>query len=911
VLLWVVFSCSQPVPDDRAAKGESGFDDTPVAEPSNISGSFLTYEKAQIRCSQSSLDSYNHIVTCNLVEQIADGVEIKPQLIDEGLSVIWDKTLISNAGYLEIKSCDISEDLFTLTCNVKTDGKLVKVVASAKLEKDDQTKTKSAQILLPYSVGVSAGFMPLFPYGYVSEDQEQIDSASLFLLEESLEPNYDIDISKEKFVGLQKQVISDEYLEDIRGGCEIGGETYVFGSHLVYKKTVNGLEIVLGTKDVYFLPELKALNYNPLKTPVNFSKSISYCLNGEIYARSGDATVAYNPETNALRFIPSEDIGELKGLIAMPDKTGKNFIIFSPTALTQPSETVYFLFEGEVFDPEDGGTRSTTASGRISSVQPYGEKGWMILNSDNQFTQTVVPNEAGGVNLGVESLAVGDFSGSWGAVTGHNADLATFLAQDKYLVYSNVEKVISLYDTSGVDPVLTPLVGNSATLTTLYDIDVSDLNYLYAISEDTVYFGTSTSLYKYTLGSEPTLLAGTSDKTVPDEIDSRNLGLGFISDIKYNRDGEIIFIDRTKHIIFKLKRDGTIVRLAGKGGGESSPDGTPALDANLKHPQSLALAPTGEIYFTETLSHVIRKINLDGNIETLVGTLDTPGDTAFDDANGLLNFPYNIQIASNGDIYFTQIHGQSPDGNTYATGSLRKWTAATDSITTLTSMNYSSPNIDRSAGNTLSDYYGYPGKIQMVGEDKMLLSVWSYNADQNGGFLEVNLADLAVSEIAGAVTPGTLLRKDFSNPKGFVFHASGIAYLDKNNIFLANTQLSLQFLLKLDLEPSEGNNALTQIFGSLLNENISCGEGEHKGYTRKDQTSNALRMSLSNICEGGLIRNVAISNNCSAEGETSFKLAFTQSFESKLDSGSTYSHIIEAELPCPDTDSLSLRGGDK
>lgn len=782
MLISVVLSCSQQVAEDRTSQNESTledapFDEDPVSEPANIAGAFLTFEKAQIRCSQINLDSYNHTVICNLVEQISDGIEVKPQFLDEGLNVIWDKTLISNAGYLEIKSCDVSEDLLTLTCNIRTDGKLVKVSASTKLEKDNKTKTKSAQILLPYSVGVSAGFMPLFSYGYVSEDQEKIDGASMFLMEESLEPNYDIDISQEKFVGLQKQIIADQYLEDIRGGCEINGKTYIFGSHLVYKKTVYGLEIVLGTKDVYFLPQLKALNYNPLKTPVNFSKSISYCLNGEIYARSGDATVAYSPETNTVRFVPSEDIGELKGLIAMPDKTGKNFIIFSPTALTKPSEAVYFLFEGEVFDPSE--TASVTAGGRISSVQPYAEKGWIILYSDNQFSNIVTPNEAGGVNYEIDSIAVGDFSGEWGTVTDHNSNLVTYLSPDKYLVYSNVEEVISLYDTSGTDPILTPLVGKSASLTTMYEIDVSDLNYLYAISEDTVYLGTSTSLYKFKIGAEPILLAGTSVKSIPDEIDSRNLGLGKVSDIIYNSAGEILFVDKSRYAIFKLKRDGIIVRLAGKGIGEASPDGTPALDAYLQYPQSLAISSSGEIYFTEVLSHVIRKINLDGNIETVVGTLSTPGDTSFDDENGLLNFPFDLQLASNGDIYFTQVHGQSPNGSTYATGSLRKWSAESDSITTLSSMSYSSPNIDRSAGNKLNNYYGYPEKIKLIDDDKLIMSVWTSNTSGNGGLLEVTLSDLSVSEIAGAVTPATLLKKNFSTPKGFVFHASGIAYLDK------------------------------------------------------------------------------------------------------------------------------------
>ena len=890
VLFAFVFSCSPGEEQNRQASADK-FEDEETTVPSNISGAFLTYERADIRCSQVSLDQFNHEITCSLVEKLSDGLEIKPSQIELGLDIAWNNSLSSDSDFFEIKSCSISEDNLSMSCSVKTAGKLVKVTASALLEKNNSTKTTSANILLPYSVGVSAGYMPLFPYGYVAEAQEQT-TASLFFNTDTFDPNLEIDISKEKILGLQKQTISSQYLEDIRGGCEIAGKTYVFGSHLVYRKSAFGLELVLGTKDVYFLPKLKALNYDPLKTPVNFAKSIAFCLNNEIYARSGDTTIAFDPETNTVRYLPNNDFGEIRDLLAVPDITGKDYLLFPPEALSAPSAQMFILFEGETFDFDS--TRSVTAAATISSVQPRKDGGWVVFY-DDQSTMSYQKNEAGGVTMSIDSFGVGDYSGAWGSVTAHNPVLTTQLEENKYLVYSNELELISLYDAS-VDPAtLTPLVGMVDGITEAVEKEIKNLNFLYAIDSGTVYFGSATSLYRYKIGEPPVLLSGRENTLLADESDSREIRLGVIEDLVYGTNDEVFFVDNSKHAILKLTRGGKIVRIAGTGVLGESPDGTAALEASFGELGEIKLMENGEIYFAESSRHVIRKIDVDGNIQTVVGVLDTYG-TSIDDASSNLTFPYNIEVNSLGDIYFTQIHSRADDGNVYATGSIRKWTKATGAISTLTSTVYGgTPNIAQSIGKNISGFYGYPTSMQLIEDNILALGMWM--SSNYGGLIKLNLTDLTVGQIAGATTPGSLVEKDYTNPDSFIIGPSSFAYMDINNIYVANLEATLKFLLKINADPSEGEKAVTEIFGRLLNEDISCGEGEHKGYTRDSTSANALRMSLSNICEGGVIRKVAVSNNCK-NGEESYKISFVQSFESQLDENSDYSHIVEAEIPC-------------
>jgi DNA-binding beta-propeller fold protein YncE len=65
---------------------------------------------------------------------------------------------------------------------------------------------------------------------------------------------------------------------------------------------------------------------------------------------------------------------------------------------------------------------------------------------------------------------------------------------------------------------------------------------------------------------------------------------------------------------------GIITRFAGTGVAGFSGDGGPATEAMLNMPQRIAIGPRGGVYVTDTLNNRIRKINLNGVINTIAGT---------------------------------------------------------------------------------------------------------------------------------------------------------------------------------------------------------------------------------------------------------------------------------------------------
>lgn len=97
---------------------------------------------------------------------------------------------------------------------------------------------------------------------------------------------------------------------------------------------------------------------------------------------------------------------------------------------------------------------------------------------------------------------------------------------------------------------------------------------------------------------------------------------------------------------------GFIETVAGEGTQGYSGDGGPALNAKLSQPTGIAIDSVGSIYISDSMNHVIRKMDLAGNITTFAGT----GSRGYSGDGGLaisaeLNLPRGLAFDNNDNLY--------------------------------------------------------------------------------------------------------------------------------------------------------------------------------------------------------------------------------------------------------------------
>lgn len=118
--------------------------------------------------------------------------------------------------------------------------------------------------------------------------------------------------------------------------------------------------------------------------------------------------------------------------------------------------------------------------------------------------------------------------------------------------------------------------------------------------------------------------------------------------------GNIYFTDRTVGTgyfkISKVNTSGIITRIAG--GGTVTAEGAPALAYSMVTSHGLAIDATGNIYFSEQLSHKIKKISTTGIVTTYVGTgaMGFAGDGGAA-TSAKLNNPLGIAIDASDNLY--------------------------------------------------------------------------------------------------------------------------------------------------------------------------------------------------------------------------------------------------------------------
>jgi uncharacterized protein (TIGR03437 family) len=112
----------------------------------------------------------------------------------------------------------------------------------------------------------------------------------------------------------------------------------------------------------------------------------------------------------------------------------------------------------------------------------------------------------------------------------------------------------------------------------------------------------------------------------------------------------------TEPILSRIRRitnDGNINIFAGKGIQDYTGDGGPATAAALGYPVGLALDSSGNLYFSDTLDSVIRKIDRNGIITTIAGT----GNPGFGGDGGpaiqaQLYGPFGLDFDASGNLIF-------------------------------------------------------------------------------------------------------------------------------------------------------------------------------------------------------------------------------------------------------------------
>ena len=119
-----------------------------------------------------------------------------------------------------------------------------------------------------------------------------------------------------------------------------------------------------------------------------------------------------------------------------------------------------------------------------------------------------------------------------------------------------------------------------------------------------------------------------------------------------NAAGTAYVVNDSASVLTQVVGAGTMSVLAGLSANTGSTDGT-GTAARFRFPRGVAVAANGDIYVADRFNHTIRKVTPAGVVTTLAGLPETTGSADGTGSAARFNFPSDIAIDGNGDLFVT------------------------------------------------------------------------------------------------------------------------------------------------------------------------------------------------------------------------------------------------------------------
>lgn len=147
--------------------------------------------------------------------------------------------------------------------------------------------------------------------------------------------------------------------------------------------------------------------------------------------------------------------------------------------------------------------------------------------------------------------------------------------------------------------------------------------------------------------------AGTGEKKpTPDGALLAGTPLNGPRAIDFDKNNDMWLALREGNAIYRIEMAaGKIYHVAGTGKSGFTGNGGPAKEATLSGPKGISVAPNGDVYFTDTESHTIRKIaTKKGTVELVAGTGQRGDGPEGDPLGCKMNRPHGIFVDRDGTV---------------------------------------------------------------------------------------------------------------------------------------------------------------------------------------------------------------------------------------------------------------------